>query len=147
MNWNVLVRCVLSGLAALMPAETVGRLPDTRWIEDLGGAVIRSPQGKVTGVDLRGTWVTDTDLRRLNQLPDLTYLNLSLTHITDQGMQELRNLPAVTELDLYFAEYVTDEGVAAIKGWKKLRTPEPARNQSKRHLARSISRGSLRSSL
>jgi len=121
MNWKVLA-AVVSGCAVLMPAETSGRLPDTRWIDDLGGAVIRSPQGKVTGVDLRGTWVTDTDLRRLNQLPDLTYLNLSLTHITDQGMQELRNLPGVTELDLYFAEYVTDEGVAAIKGWKKLRT-------------------------
>jgi Leucine-rich repeat (LRR) protein len=36
-------------------------------------------------------------------------------------MSELRNLPGVTELNLYFAEYVTDEGIAAIKDWKKLR--------------------------
>ena len=36
-------------------------------------------------------------------------------------MQEIKNLPGITELDLHFAEYVTDEGLAAIKGWKKLK--------------------------
>ena len=36
-------------------------------------------------------------------------------------MQELRNLTGITELNLCFAEYVTDEGLGAIKGWKKLR--------------------------
>jgi hypothetical protein len=36
-------------------------------------------------------------------------------------MQEIKNLKGITELNLYFAEYVTDEGVAAIKDWKKLR--------------------------
>jgi internalin A len=94
---------------------------DTQWIADLGGNVIRDPQGHITGVNLRGTWVEDTDLRRLTELPDLTYLDLSLTHITDQGMQEIKNLSNITELSLYFAEYVTDEGLAAVKDWKKLR--------------------------
>jgi len=91
-----------------------------QWITDLGGSVTRNPQGRVTGVTLRGTWVADVDLRHLNELPYLTYLDLSLTHITDQGMQEIKSLPNVTELNLYFAEYITDEGVAAIKDWKKL---------------------------
>lgn len=36
-------------------------------------------------------------------------------------MSEIRSLPGVTQLNLYFAEYVTDEGIAAIKDWKKLR--------------------------
>jgi hypothetical protein len=36
-------------------------------------------------------------------------------------MQELKNLPGIVDLNLYFAEYVTDEGMAAIKGWKKLK--------------------------
>jgi len=110
------------GCTAWLMAEAPVLSPDTRWIDDLGGAVVRNAQGKVTGVDLRGTWVTDTDLRNLRLLPDLTYLNLSLTRITDQGMQEIKSLPGITELDLRFAEYVTDEGLAAIKGWKKLRT-------------------------
>lgn len=94
---------------------------DTRWIDDLGGSVQRDAHGQVTGVSLRGTWASDADLRRLNELADLTYLDLSLTHITDQGMQEIKNLRGVTDLNLYFAEYVTDEGVAAIKDWKKLK--------------------------
>src|SRR5580658_3790589 len=94
---------------------------DVRWIEDLGGNVTRDGQNRVAGVSLRGTWVGDAYLRRLNELPDLNYLDLSLTHITDQGMSEIKNLPGITELNLYYAEYVTDEGVASIKGWKKLR--------------------------
>src|SRR5665213_1474502 len=92
-----------------------------KWIDDLSGQVTKDGQGRVTGVSLRGTWVNDADLRHLSELPDLSDLDLSLTHITDQGMSELRNLPGITELNLYFAEYVTDEGIAAIKDWKKLR--------------------------
>jgi hypothetical protein len=94
---------------------------DTDWIDAVGGTVTRDAAGKVTGVDLRGTWVTDTDLRKLARFPNLTHLDLSLTHITDQGMQELKNAPGIVDLNLYFAEYVTDEGLAAIKGWKKLK--------------------------
>jgi Leucine-rich repeat (LRR) protein len=93
----------------------------TSWIEELGGKVTLDAAGRVTGVDLRATWVTDTDLRKLAQLPQLSYLDLSLTRITDQGMQELKNAPGIVELNLYYAESVTDEGLAAIKGWKKLK--------------------------
>lgn len=94
---------------------------ETDWIETLGGSVTRDGGGRITGVDLRATWVTDTDLRKLSRYPALSTLDLSLTHITDQGMLELKNLPAIVELNLCFAEYVTDEGLGAIKGWKKLR--------------------------
>ena len=94
---------------------------DTQWINDLGGAVTRNAQGRVAAVNLRGTWVSDSDLRRLNQFPDLSQLDLSLTHITDQGMQEVKDLRKITELNLYFAEYVTDEGIAAIRDWKNLK--------------------------
>jgi hypothetical protein len=93
-----------------------------QWIEDLGGTVTRNAEGRVTGVNLRGTWVGDSDLRGLKDLPELRTLDLSLTHITDQGMQEMKDLKGITDLNLYFAEYVTDEGIAAIRGWKKLKT-------------------------
>ncbi|MBM3726180.1 MAG: hypothetical protein FJW40_12220 [Acidobacteria bacterium] len=109
----------LSTAAAIWAAEAGN--PATDWIENLGGAVARDAAGRVTGVDLRSTWVTDSDLRKLQRLPNLTHLNLSLTHITDQGMQELKNLTGIVDLDLHFAEYVTDEGLAAIKGWRKLK--------------------------
>src|SRR5215471_3553203 len=103
------------------PAAEIKSGSDAQWIEDAGGTAIRDAAGRVTGVDLRASWVTDTDLRKLSQLPNLNYIDLSLTRITDQGMQELKNLTGIVELNLYFAEYVTDEGMAAIKGWKKLK--------------------------
>ena len=106
----------ISAVACLTAAS-----PDIKWIEDAGGTVIRDAGGRITGVDLHASWITDTDLRQLRTLPDLNYLDLSLTRITDQGMQELKNLTGVVELNLYFAEYVTDEGMAALKGWKKLK--------------------------
>jgi Leucine-rich repeat (LRR) protein len=65
--------------------------------------------------------VTDSDLRDLAELPNLRSLNLSLTRITDHGMMELRNAPGIVDLDLQYAEQVTDEGVSAIRGWKRLR--------------------------
>ncbi|HUQ94763.1 MAG TPA: hypothetical protein VM120_23990 [Bryobacteraceae bacterium] len=113
---SILMCCALCCAAAESntPAEA-------RWIEDAGGAVIRDAARRITGVDLRATWITDTDLRKLVRFPFLTHLDLSLTRITDQGMQELKNLPGIVDLDLHFAEYVTDEGLAAIKGWKKLK--------------------------
>ena len=94
---------------------------DIQWVTDLGGTATRNAQGQVTGVNLRGTWVTDTELRRLNRYPALSVLDLSLTRITDGGMQEIKNLRGITDFNLYFAEYITDEGVAAIKDWKRLK--------------------------
>jgi internalin A len=115
----ILLSCALWFAASASAAEVTAG--DARWIEDAGGTIVRDAAGKITGVDLRASWVTDTDLRRLMRLPDLTYLDLSLTRITDQGMQEIRSLPGIVELNLHFAEYVTDEGLAAIKGWKRLK--------------------------
>lgn len=94
---------------------------DLQWIADAGGSVIRDAAGRVTGLDFRASWVSDADMRKVARFPGLTSLNLSLSRVTDQGMQELRNLTTVEDLDLRFAEYVTDEGVAAIKNWKKLK--------------------------
>src|SRR5205823_4069914 len=108
-------------IAAPAPSADIRPGGDARWIEDAGGAVIRDTGGRITGVDLRASWVTDTDLRKLLQLPYLSSLDLSLTRITDQGMQELKGATGIVDLSLYFAEYVTDEGLAAIKDWKKLK--------------------------
>src|SRR5580693_8234296 len=109
---------ILLSLAASLAAASG---PTPGWIESLGGSVTTGARGAVTGINLRGSWVTDTDLRRLADYPELTTLDLSLTHITDEGMAELKNLPNITDLNLYYAEYVTDQGIAAIKNWKKLK--------------------------
>ena len=108
-------------LGAPAPAASIKGGADTQWIEEVGGTILKDPAGRITGDDLRASWVTDTDLRRLVQLPYLTRLDLSLTRITDQGMQELKSLPGIVDLNLNYAEYVTDEGLATIKGWRKLK--------------------------
>jgi len=94
---------------------------DLQWIADAGGSVVKDASGRVTGLDFRASWVTDADMRKVARIPGLTSLNLSLSRVTDQGMQELRNLTGIVDLDLRFAEYVTDEGVSAIKNWKQLK--------------------------
>ena len=94
---------------------------DGDWIASAGGVATRDQAGRITRVDLRGSWVTDGDLAQLAALPNLTYLDLSLTRITDRGMQLLKNAPAIVELKLYYAEQVTDEGMSAVKGWKHLK--------------------------
>jgi internalin A len=113
--WLALLLSVPAAAAAVDGADETG------WIEKAGGTFVRNGSGQITAVNFRASWVTDGDLRRLSQLPALSSLDLSLTRVTDQGMQELRSLPGIVELNLRFAEYVTDEGLAAIKGWKKLK--------------------------
>jgi Leucine-rich repeat (LRR) protein len=94
---------------------------DSDWITGAGGVITRDRAGHITGVDLRSSWVTDSDLSHLAKLPHLTHLDLSLTRITDHGLQQLKDAPGIVELNLYYAEQITDEGMAAVKGWKKLK--------------------------
>jgi len=98
-----------------------GLQTNTDWIAEAGGTVTRDRAGHIIGVDLRSSWVTDSDLPQLAALPHLTNLDLSLTRITDIGLQQLKNAPGIVELNLYYTEQITDEGMAAVKGWKKLK--------------------------
>src|SRR4029077_15528223 len=97
--------------------------PDTElasWVEAQGGVVTKDAAAHVVAIDLRSSWVTDSDLSALEQLRYLKKLDLSYTHITDLGMEQLKPLQGITELNLCYAEHVTDEGLAHLKGWKKL---------------------------
>jgi Leucine-rich repeat (LRR) protein len=109
-------------LSILILILTYGALSaGSDWITEAGGVITRDRAGRITGVNLRSTWVTDSDLRQLTKLPYLTHLDLSLTRITDHGLQQLKDAPGIVELNLYYAEQITDEGMAAVKGWKKLK--------------------------
>ncbi len=109
-------------LGALLVLAAAAGMPGAaeEWITALGGRVEPNAAGETAGVVLRGTWVADADLDALGRLPGLARLDLSLTRITDQGLLRLKNLARITELNLFYAELITDEGVAAIRGWKKL---------------------------
>lgn len=107
----------LGALLFLAYAATV----DTGWIEKAGGTVTRDPAGHVTAVDLRASWITDSDMPALARLPDLKRLDLSLTRISDRGMRTLRTASGIEELNLYFTEQVGDEGAAVLRNWKHLK--------------------------
>jgi len=94
---------------------------ETGWIEKAGGTVTRDSAGHVTEVDLRASWVTDSDLPALARMPDLRRLDLSLTRISDRGLRTLKTAPGIEELNLYFAEQVSDEGAVVLRNWKHLK--------------------------
>ena len=56
---NIRLLIVTLFAASLFGADV--KPPDTHWIDDLGGHVVRDAQNRVTGVILRGTWVGDAD--------------------------------------------------------------------------------------
>jgi|SRR5579871_4694043 len=91
------------------------------WITAAGGAVKLDARGRILAVDLRASWVTDSDLAALAALPALETLDLSLTRISDHGLQQLKNAPAIADLNLCYAELITDAGLSTVKEWKHLK--------------------------
>lgn len=91
------------------------------WVDGLGGRIERDAAGEIVGVHLRGTWVSDTELLDLARLPKLERLDLSHTRITDEGLLHLKPARQIKDLNLYYAEQVTDQGMAAIRDWKNLK--------------------------
>jgi hypothetical protein len=94
---------------------------DTAWITELGGRLERDSAGRIVAVNLRGAWISDVEMIDLARLPDLEQLDLSHTRITDEGMLNLKPAPKIRELKLYYSEWITDQGLTAIKEWKHLR--------------------------
>jgi Leucine-rich repeat (LRR) protein len=67
-------------------------------------------------LDLSAGWLRDSDLDRVAGRKEVERLSLAQTRVTDAGLERLRDLRALRELDLYFAEFITDDGIAALKG-------------------------------
>ena len=113
----------LSFLLALvcLPLAAQGPSGIADWVRSGGGVVEKDSAGKVIGIDLTSTWVTDADMARLGRLTGLRRLDLAYTKISDVGLEHLRGLREVLDLNLYFAEYITDSGIAHIKGWTQLK--------------------------
>jgi len=91
------------------------------WISEYGGRSERDAAGEVVAVNLRASWIADSDVRELARLPRLERLDLSFTRITDQGILYLKEARNLVEVNLTFDERVGDEGQAAIKEWKRLK--------------------------
>jgi hypothetical protein len=94
----------------------------TDWIERLGGKVERDAANRVVAVNLRGSWINDGDeMTRLAELPHLDTLDLSHTRITDEGLLRLKSAPKIRDLSLFYAEWITDQGMTALRDWKHLK--------------------------
>jgi Leucine-rich repeat (LRR) protein len=105
----------------VLATASLGASDQGSWITEAGGVVTRDGTGQIVAVDLRASWITDSDLAELARLPNLTHLDLSLTRISDHGLEQLKDATASTELNLYSDELVTDAGLSALKGWKHLK--------------------------
>ena len=123
------------GVAFTSPIAAAGDGPAVE-IAALGARCVRNATGETIGVDLSNTWVTDADLAKLSRLSQLQNINLAYTKITDQGLEHLAPLKNVKVLDLYYAESVTDLGIAHLKHWKNLEHSERARHEGDQHAVR-----------
>ena len=110
----------LLSLGGPAPAAHLSPNDIAAWITSEGGALTRDAEGHITEVDLTSTWITDADLEKLSQLPHLSRIILAHTWVSDLGLEHLRPLENVIHLNLYYAEYITDGGVAHVKNWSKL---------------------------
>lgn len=106
---------LLTSCFALLAADS------SAWIEQLGGKVERDRAGNIVAVNLRGSWINDSQMQELATLPHLERLDLSHTRITDEGMLRLKPAPKIRELNLYYSEFITDQGMTAIRDWTHLR--------------------------
>src|SRR5262249_38738528 len=116
---RVILRIALLGLATALPMAAVGQ-DSAVALDNLGARSARNSAGEIVSVDLSDAWLTDADLARLAGLPHLESINLPYTKITDEGLESLAPLQNVRVLDLYYAEAVTDLGIAHLKHWKNL---------------------------
>lgn len=94
---------------------------DSSWIARLGGKVELDGAGRIVAVNLRGSWINDVETIELARLPDLERLDLSHTRIGDEGMLNLKAAPKIKDLKLFYSEWITDQGLTAIKEWKHLK--------------------------
>jgi hypothetical protein len=64
-------------LIALFSAGLLAATDPDDWIAEAGGTVTLDSAGKIVSVDLRASWVSDSDVAALAALPYLTRLDLS----------------------------------------------------------------------
>ena len=102
-------------------APAITRANDDAWILKLGGQVRRDGSGDVVEVNLRGRWVSATEIVDLLHYKKLVRLNLSHTRIADPDLLYLRPAAQIEDLNLAYSEHITDIGMSVIKDWNKLK--------------------------
>ena len=104
-----------------LAAITAFAADSPNWVTAAGGTAKLDPQGRIVELDLRSSWISDSDLPAIAALPALESLDLSLTRITDRGLKPLKKALRLKRLNLRFAELFTDEGMSMVRNLKQLR--------------------------
>ena len=113
---------IISAAACVAAAGLAFAADSADWIERIGGKVERDAANRIVAVNLRGSWINDGEqMARLAALPHLETLDLSHTRITDEGLLRLKAAPKIRNLSLFYAEWITDQGMTAIRDWKHLK--------------------------
>ena len=94
--------------------------PEAFW-QALGGKAVLDKNGQVESLYLGQTAVTNSQLRKLDALPELKRLFLNDTKINDEGMQYLRKLNQLVHLDLDGTK-VADAGIVLLLELKNLQS-------------------------
>jgi internalin A len=111
-------------ITALVPIACGAELPQAniaRWVEGLGGQVVRGPDGNIVEVSLARTWASNNDLDRVVEIKGLKRLDLSFTYVSDPGIERLQQLQQLEELTLDTTEAITDAAAAYLRANKHLR--------------------------
>jgi Leucine-rich repeat (LRR) protein len=67
-----------------------------------------------------GSVVTDFDLARVGENKGLRKVVLSQTRVMDRGLEKLKGLMEIVEFDCYYCDFISEDGVAHMRGWSKL---------------------------
>ncbi len=108
-------------MTTILTLALAAALADPPFIERLGGRVQLDRDGQIVAVNLRGTWVNDAEMIDIARLPRLKSLDLSHTRIGDEGLLRLKSAAGINDLNLFYAEWITDQGLTAVRGWKSLK--------------------------
>ena len=84
-------------------------------LASLGGKTTLDADGKIVEVDLRGSSVTDADLKALRDFENLQILCLGRTAVTDAAVKDLKELKHLQFLGL-LGTNVSDSGVKELQG-------------------------------
>ena len=119
------MRLSLRTLATVVPvcllsAEVPPPADIAAWVTGMGGTLEQDSSGDLRSIDLSRSWVTESDLRRLEEGTTLTSLKLAQTHIGDSALELVASLPDLRELDLFFCEHITDAGASLLRGATRL---------------------------
>lgn len=90
------------------------------WLALLESEAQTDSSGRVTSLNLRGSWISDSEMFEIAGLQGLKRLNLSHTRITDEGLLRIKSLESIEELNLEYAELITDGGMTCVRDWRNL---------------------------